>query len=50
MNDEEFANLAESIKQAGEIKKGVQKPGRTFEFTPPDIKQIRLISKLFRKH
>ena len=35
MNDEDFANLVESIKQAGKIKKGLLQPSRTFEFNPP---------------
>ena len=41
MNDEDFANLVESIKQAGQIKKGILEPSRTFEFKPLDIKAIR---------
>ena len=41
MNEEDFANLVESIKQAGEIKKGIREPSRVFEFTPMDIKAIR---------
>jgi putative transcriptional regulator len=41
MNDEDFANLVESIKQAGEIKRGLREPNRRFEFTPMDIKEIR---------
>ena len=41
MNDQDFSNLVESIKQAGEIKKGVREPIRKFEFTPLDIKAIR---------
>ena len=41
MNDEDFANLVESIKQAGEIKRGQREPSRVFEFTPMDIKEIR---------
>jgi putative transcriptional regulator len=41
MNDKEFAELAESIKQAGEIKRGQREPGRVFEFSPMDIKAIR---------
>ncbi len=41
MNDEDFANLVESIKQAGEIKRGLREPSRRFEFTPMDIKEIR---------
>ena len=41
MNDEEFAKLVESIKQAGEIKRGLRQPSRVFEFSPLDIKDIR---------
>lgn len=41
MKDEAFAKLVESIKQAGEIKRGVRKPSRIFEFTPLDVKSIR---------
>lgn len=41
MNDQEFTELVESIKQAGEIKKGLREPSRKFEFTPLDIKAIR---------
>lgn len=41
MNEQDFANLVESIQQAGEIKKGLRKPGRIFEFSPMDIKAIR---------
>ena len=41
MKNEDFKNLVNSIKQAGTIKKGQLKPGRTFEFSPLDIKTIR---------
>jgi len=41
MNDKDFANLVESIKQAGQIKRGELAPGRIFEFSPLDIKAIR---------
>jgi putative transcriptional regulator len=41
MNDKEFAELTESIKQAGEIKRGLRQPSRVFEFSPLDIKDIR---------
>jgi putative transcriptional regulator len=46
MNEEDFANLVESIKQAGQIKRGELEPGRIFEFSPLDIKAIR---KQFQK-
>lgn len=41
MNEQDFANLVESIQQAGEIKRGLRQPSRRFEFTPLDIKEIR---------
>lgn len=41
MNDQDFALLVESIQQAGAIKRGTLAPGRTFEFSPLDVKAIR---------
>ena len=41
MKEDDFNNLVKSIKQAGKIKNGQLKPGRTFEFNPMDIKAIR---------
>jgi len=41
MNERDFANLVESIKQAGQIKRGHLQPGRVFEFSPLDVKEIR---------
>lgn len=41
MKEKNFVNLVESIKQAGQIKKGQLQPGRTFEFSSVDIKAIR---------
>jgi len=41
MNEKDFAKLAESIKQAGEIKRGLREASRVFEFSPMDIKDIR---------
>jgi putative transcriptional regulator len=41
MKEEAFARLVESVKQAGEIKRGVRKPSRVFEFSPLDVKAIR---------
>ena len=41
MNDKDFAELMESIKQAGEIKRGLRQPSRVFEYSPMDIKGIR---------
>jgi putative transcriptional regulator len=41
MKEENFNNLVKSIKQAGQIKKGIIPPSRKFEFSPLDIKKIR---------
>ncbi len=41
MNDQDFAMLVESVKQAGAIRRGTLAPGRTFEFSPLDVKAIR---------
>ena len=41
MSKKDFADLVESIQQAGHIKRGNLKPGRVFEFGPLDIKAIR---------
>ena len=41
MNNQDFANLVESIRQTGEIKRAQREPSRKFEFTPLDIKAIR---------
>ena len=38
MNDQQFADLVKSIKQAGKIKKGQRKPSRVFEFSFLGIK------------
>ncbi|MEZ4868694.1 MAG: NadS family protein [Caldilineaceae bacterium] len=42
MKDEAFAQLVESIKQAGEIQRGERAPSRAFEFSPLDVKTIRV--------
>jgi hypothetical protein len=34
MREDDLNNLVKSIKQAGKIKNGQLKPGRTFEFNP----------------
>jgi hypothetical protein len=36
MDDKDFDDLAESIKQAGEIKKGQRPPSRIFDLHPLD--------------
>ena len=41
MKEKDFNKLVESIKQAGQIKRGELEPGRVFEFAPADIKAIR---------
>ncbi|MDP2800188.1 MAG: NadS family protein [Deltaproteobacteria bacterium] len=41
MNEKDFNNLVESIKEAGKIKKGTLPSSRRFEFSPLDIKAIR---------
>lgn len=41
MKEEAFAKLVESVKQAGEIRRGTLKPSRVFEFSPLDVKAIR---------
>jgi putative transcriptional regulator len=41
MNEKDFTNLVESVKQASQIKRGELAPSRRFEFSPLDIKAIR---------
>ncbi|MBP6016697.1 MAG: helix-turn-helix domain-containing protein [Candidatus Promineofilum sp.] len=41
MNDKDFSELVDSIKEAGAIKRGTREPSRVFEFSPMDIKVIR---------
>ena len=41
MKKNDFNELIASIKEAGEIKAGNRKPGRTFYHEKPDIKAIR---------
>lgn len=41
MKEEMFTELAESIKEAGRIRKGKIKPSRVFKYKPVDIKNIR---------
>jgi len=42
MNKNDFADLVESVKQAGQIRRGERKPGRTVELSPLDVKEIRM--------
>ena len=41
MKKELFAELVESIEEAGKIRKGLAKPSRVFRYRPLDIKRIR---------
>ena len=41
MKKKDFDTLTESIRQAGRIRRGEEKPSRVIEVTPPDIKAIR---------
>jgi putative transcriptional regulator len=41
MNEKDFDLLCESIRQAGEIRRGVRKPSRTFVIEDPNPKAIR---------
>jgi len=41
MNKRDFDRLVASVKQAGRIRRGRTKPGRTFDFAPQDVKRIR---------
>ena len=41
MRNTDFDKLLESVRQAGQIKKGMLKPGRVFKFTAPNVKAIR---------
>lgn len=36
-----FAELLESVRQAGRIRRGTLKPSRTFTFKPADVKAVR---------
>jgi putative transcriptional regulator len=42
MKEKDFDKLIGSIKQAGKIRRGEMKPSRIFQFSPTDIKKIRL--------
>lgn len=41
MRMQDFENLAESIRQAGRIRRGEMTPGRVTEFRPVDVKAVR---------
>jgi putative transcriptional regulator len=46
MNDELFAELLESVREAREIMRGERQPSRVFEIEAPDVKRIRERYKL----
>jgi putative transcriptional regulator len=41
MKDDNFKELVESVRQAGEIRRQRMKPSRVFNFNPTDVKKIR---------
>jgi putative transcriptional regulator len=41
MNAKDFNSLAQSVKQAGKIRRGELKPSRTTIFKPADVRAIR---------
>ena len=41
MKKAQFDELLESVREMKAIEKGVKKPSRTFEFPPPNARQIR---------
>ena len=41
MNEQDFQKLCESIRQAGEIRRGERKPSRVYKAGDPDPKAIR---------
>lgn len=41
MNEEDFQELCESIRQAGEIRRGERKPSRVHKIDDPEPKAIR---------
>lgn len=41
MKDAAFAELIESVRQAGRIRRGKLKPGRVTTFKPADVRAVR---------
>ena len=41
MKERDFDKLVSSVKQAGGIKRGKIKPGRTYQMVPADVRSIR---------
>jgi hypothetical protein len=48
MNEKDFADLLESIKQAGEIKQGRREPSRHLPIPATAIQQSSLATATFR--
>ena len=46
MKDAMFDELMESVHEAGAIRRGEKDASRTFEYTEPNIKQIRAKTRL----
>ena len=49
MKDELFAELVESVREAGAIMRGEKEPSRTFVVEGPDVKSIREQYKLSQR-
>ena len=41
MKERDFKELVSSVKQAGRVRQGKQKPSREFTFLPQDVRAIR---------
>ena len=41
MNQKDFNNLTQSIRQASRIRRGTLRPGRIWSITPADVRAIR---------
>jgi len=46
MKDAMFDELMDSIREAGSIRRGEKEASRTFEYSEPDVKQIRAKTRL----
>jgi putative transcriptional regulator len=49
MNDDQFNELLESVRQGGAILRGEAKPSRSFKVEEPDAKSIRAQYKLSQR-
>ena len=41
MDDKDFSELLESVREAGRIRRGKKKPSRAFHFPEPEVARIR---------